>query len=202
MFINLAIRVTPFSGSISVVGIIQDFTPGEVSILLEKCVPVGSPVTVMFKDARFEGEVLYCEPKEGQFQTNVRFRDSGESGLRRTPRFTVRLAAEVFPQNAADSLRATITDISGNGLGLDVPLPVTVGGPIIVESERNIAFGVVRYCGERSGSIFHAGVELHHVIEKKSGVIDSNGIQGPFDKMMAFLGVDKASREKRTVKVP
>jgi hypothetical protein len=188
-FMNLAIRVTPFSGSNSVFGTIQDFTPGELSILLEKCVPVGSPVTVKFKDATFEGEVLYCEPKEGHFQTNVRFRDSGESGLRRTPRFTVKLSAEVFLPNSSDSLRATITDISGNGLGLDVPMPLAVGGPIIVESEMNTAFGIVRYCGERSESIFHAGVELHHVIQKTDDTIGSRCTSGLFAKIRSLIAL-------------
>jgi len=159
-------------------------------------------VTVKFKDAMFQGEVLYCEPKEGHFQTNVRFRDSGESGLRRTPRFTVKLSAEVFSPNSSDSLRATITDISGNGIGLDVPMPLAVGGPIIVESEMNTAFGIVRYCGERSGSIYHAGVELHHVIEKTNDVIASNGIQGPYAKLMSLLGLSEASRNKRTAIPP
>jgi hypothetical protein len=85
-----------------------------------------------------------------------------------------------------------------------MPLPVEVGGPIIVESEMNIAFGVVRYCGERSLSIFHAGVELHHVIDKAKGVslIASNGTRRRFGKMMSFLGLNEASRNKRTAKVP
>jgi hypothetical protein len=199
-FMNLAIRVSPFSGGIPVLGTIQDFTPGEVSMLLDKCVPVGSPVTVKFKGALFEGEVLFCNPKEGHFQTNVRFRDSGESGLRRAPRFTVKLSAYAFSPNSGNSLPVTITDISGNGLGLDVPMPLAVGGPIIVESEMNIAFGIVRYCGDRSESIFHAGVELHHVSEKTKDVTGSNGMPGPFAKIMSFIGLDKASRNKRAVK--
>ena len=69
---NLAISVTPFSTSISYVGAIQDFTPGEVSLLLAEFVPVGTPVAVTVKDATFEGEILYCEPKDRQYQTNVR----------------------------------------------------------------------------------------------------------------------------------
>src|ERR1700680_1078860 len=124
---NLAIRVTPFSTSISLTGTIRDFTPGEVSMLLDESVPVGTSVAVRFKGATFEGEVLYCQPKAGQYQTNVRFRDSAESGLRRTPRFSVKLAAEAFQRNSGDSVAAIITDISGNGLGLDVSRPLSVG---------------------------------------------------------------------------
>src|ERR1700730_648461 len=132
---NLAISLTPFSSSISIPGEIQDFTPGEVSVLLEQYVPVGSSVALNFKDATFEGEVLYCQHKEGQYQTNVRFTDSAESGLRSTPRFSVKLPAQVFARNSSASMPGTLIDISGAGLGLELPVPLSVGEPVAVESE-------------------------------------------------------------------
>jgi hypothetical protein len=124
---NLAISLTPFSSSISILGEIQDFTPGEVSVLLDRFVPVGSSVAVKFKGATFDGEVLYCQPKEGQYQTNIRFTDSAETGLRSTPRFSVKLPAQVFARNSSDPRPGTIIDISGAGLGLELPFPLSVG---------------------------------------------------------------------------
>ena len=183
---NLAIRLTPFSTSMSFMGVLHDFTPGEVSLLLSEFVPVGTSVAVTFKDATFEGEILYCEPKDGQYQTNVGFRDSAESGMRRAPRFTVKLSGEVFARNSSDPFPAIITDISGNGLGVDVPLSLAAGEPIVVGSAMNIAFGVVRYCRERSEDIFHVGVELHHVIEKSPGVKEAHGTLKRFAKMIPF----------------
>jgi hypothetical protein len=174
-FMNLAIRVTRFSTNVSFMGTIHDFTPGEVSLLLAEFVPVGTSAAVTFKEATFEGEILYCEPKDGQYQTNVRFQDSAESGLRRTPRFTVKLSGEVFARNSGDPVPAIITDISGNGLGVDVSLSLAAGEPIVVSSEMNIAFGVVRYCRERSEDVFHVGVELHHVVERTPDLKEARG---------------------------
>jgi hypothetical protein len=186
---NLAISLTPFSSSISIAGEIQDFTPGEVSVLLEQYVPVGSSVALKFKNATFDGEVLYCQAKEGQYQTNVRFTDSAETGLRSTPRFSVKLSAQVFARNSSDPIPATIIDISGAGLGLELPFPLSVGDPVAVESEVNIAFGVVRHCREHLEHVFRAGLQLHHVIQKTGDTIGSRGTSRIFAKIMSFIGL-------------
>jgi len=183
---TLAISLTPFSSSIAIPGEIQDFTPGEVSVLLEQFVPVGSSVALKFKNATFDGEVLYCQPKEGQYQTNIRFTDSAESGLRTTPRFSVKLPAQVFARNSSAPMPATIIDISGAGLGLELPFPLSVGDPVAVESEVNIAFGVVRHCREHVKNIFRAGIQLHHVIQK------TDRTSGFLAKIRSFIGLHKA----------
>ena len=188
---SLAITLTPFSSGISIAAEIQDFTPGEVSVLLEQFVPVGSSVALKLKAATFEGEVLYCQPKEGQYQTNVRFTDSAESGLRSTPRFSVKLPAQVFARNSSDPMAATIIDISGAGLGLELPFPLSVGDPVVVESEMNMAFGVVRHCRKHSEHVFRAGVQLHHVIQKDDAAIASRRRSGRFARIMALVGLSR-----------
>ncbi len=163
---NLAIRVNPFSTSISIAGQVVDFAPGEVAALLDQFVPVGTPVAAWLQHAAFSGEVLCCLPKDGGYQTNIRFKDSDENGLRRTPRFSVKLSAQVFSRSASCPQLATIVDISGFGLGLLVPCVLSVGDPIAVESEMNIALGIVRYSRSFSKDTFRIGVELHHVLQK------------------------------------
>src|ERR1700686_2967639 len=140
---NLAVSLTPFLSEVSIAGVIQDFTPGEVSVLLEEFVPVGHSVAVKFRNATFNGEVLYSHPKESRYQTNIRIMDTAETGLRSTPRFSVRLPARVFAESLSDLIPITIIDISGAGLGLELPAPLSVGEPVAVASEMNIAFGVV-----------------------------------------------------------
>src|SRR5436305_4432605 len=124
---NLAISATPFSSTVLIPGRIEDFTPGEVSVVLEQPIPVGHSVTVNFRGAIFNGEVLYCREQEAGYHINLRLLDSAASGLRSTPRFTVKLAAHVFAQSAGEIIAATIIDISGAGLGLELPSPVSVG---------------------------------------------------------------------------
>jgi hypothetical protein len=186
---NLAISLTPFSSRISIPGEIQDFTPGEVSVLLDGPVAVGHSVAVKFNRATFDGEVLYCRPAAGQYRTNVRFRDSDENGLRRTPRFSVRLAAEVFAGSFSEAVPTTIIDISGDGFGLELPFRLSVGEPVAVESEMNIAFGIVRHCREHLEHVFRAGVQLHHVIQKGDNTIDLRRTEGFFAKIMSFIGL-------------
>jgi hypothetical protein len=186
---NLAVSVMPFLSEVSIAGVIQDFTPGEVSVLLEEFVPVGHSVAVKFRNATFHGEVLYSHPKEGRYQTNIRIMDSAETGLRSTPRFSVKLSAQVFARNSSAPIPATIIDISGAGLGLELPFPLSVGEPVAVESEVNIAFGVVRHCREHVKNIFRAGVQLHHVIQKTDNTFGSCRTSGLFAKIMSLTGL-------------
>jgi hypothetical protein len=188
---HLAVSLTPFLSEVSIAGVIQDFTPGEVSVLLEEFVPVGHSVAVKFRNATFEGEVLYSLPKEGRYQTNIRIMDSAETGLRSTPRFSVRLPARVFAGSLSDPMSGTIIDISGAGLGLELPSPLSVGEPVAVESEMNIAFGVVRHCRRHSEQVFRAGVQLHHVIQKGDDTIASRRISGMFARIMSFVGLSR-----------
>jgi hypothetical protein len=184
---HLAVSLTPFLSEVSIAGVIQDFTPGEVSVLLEEFVPVGHSVAVKFRNATFDGEVLYSQPKESRYQTNIRIMDSAETGLRSTPRFSVRLPALVFAGSLSDTTSGTIIDISGAGLGLELPSPISVGEPVAVESEMNIAFGVVRHCRKHSEQVFRTGVQLHHVIQKTDDTIGSRRTSGLFAKIASFI---------------
>ena len=127
-------------------------------------------------------------PKDGQYQTNVRFRDSAETGLRRTPRFTVKLSAEMFVRNSLEPLPAIITDISGDGAwGRGFPLVLAAGEPIVVSSEMNIAFGVIRYCRERSLNIFHVRRRTASRGRETRPVKDSRGTMRRFARMISFI---------------
>ena len=188
---NLAVSVTPFLSEVSIAGVIQDFTPGEVSVLLEEFVPVGHSVAVKFRNATFNGDVLYSHPKESRYQTNIRIMDSAETGLRSTPRFSVRLPARVFAGSLSDPISVNIIDISGAGLGLESPFLFSIGEPVAVESEMNIAFGVVRHCRKHSEQVFRAGVQLHHVIQKGEGTMASRRTSGILGRIMSLVGLSR-----------
>jgi len=143
-----------------------DFTPGEVVALFDDPVPVGTSVAGNLKHAAFAGEILCCRRSEGRYQANIQIQDCDELGFRRTPRFSVRLAAEVFTRHAPGPLPATIVDISGAGLGLELPVATSVGDAIAVESEMNVALGEVRHSRQSAEHIYRVGVALHHVMQK------------------------------------
>ena len=57
-------------------------------------------------------------------------------------------------------------DVSGEGLGIELPSPLPMQANIAVQSEENTALGVVRHCRELSAGLFRAGGQLHHIIHK------------------------------------
>ena len=182
---RLAVRVTPFSSTITIPGEIRDFAPGEVSILLEISLPIGSLVDVsLMGRAAFVGEILSCRPSQGNYQTNIRINETAESGLRSTPRFTVKLPAQIFAPRANEPLPAIIIDISGAGLGLELPVSLSVGEAVAIDSEANIAFGTIRHCRAVRENLFRAGVQLHDVIQKT----DSSG-SGLVAKFRSLTGL-------------
>lgn len=166
---DLTIKVYPISTSVAVVGKVADFTPGEISATLDLFLPIGTPVAASLHDSSFNGEILCSTAENGFYKTNIRIKDADENGLRSVRRFSVHLPAHVFTHDGCEPHRATIVDISGSGLGLLVPVPLSTGDGIAVDSEMNMALGTVRYC-RKSSKGFRVGVQLHHVFEKNNAV--------------------------------
>lgn len=184
---KIGVLVTPFSSSRSIAAEILDFAPGEVKLLSDDSVPVGFSVSVSFKNVKFDGEVMSCRSSENQFQLNVRIEDADDYGLRRSPRFTVTIPAQVFTHEAADPLPATIFDISGHGIGLELAVVLTVGETVAIESEINVAFGVVAYSRKDDEGSFRCGVALHHVLQKeKPAPAASNVLAGLVSRVRQF----------------
>jgi len=164
---RLPASITNSSWGVGMAGVLVDFTPGEVKLVLEGLVSMGTLVEVHVGGCLFSGEVLFCERREEGFETHVSINDFDESGLRRTPRFPVSLPATVFASDLDSPAPATIVDISGDGLGIEVPAHLTVNTTIAVESESNVALGIVRYSREISPLRFRIGVQLHHIVNKE-----------------------------------
>ena len=59
-----------------------------------------------------------------------------------------------------------ILDVSGEGLGMDLPEPVPVHSNIAVQSAESMALGEVRHCRELSSGRFRVGVSFHHIMGK------------------------------------
>jgi hypothetical protein len=122
-------------------------------------------VTVRFQSFLFGGETLYCRPKEGRYEAHITIDDAEESGLRRAPRFPVRFPAQMFPPHGAP-VEITIVDISGDGLGIELPVPVEAGQPLAMVSGSVFVFAIVRHCRSVSEGVFRAGVEIQHLFER------------------------------------
>jgi hypothetical protein len=149
-------------------GVVEGFTPGETTILLEGLVSQGTLVKVEMGAFAFHGEVLFCERRADKYEAHISINDVDESGLRRTPRFPVSIAGTVFAAPLAAPTPATIVDISGDGLGIELPVHLPAQTNIAVESESNVAFGAVRFSRALPAGGFRIGVELHHIVQREA----------------------------------
>ena len=165
--LHLKVRVTMPDADFIFEGVMQHFVAGEASILLDHRFVKGTEVRVEFHGFQFEGEVLFCEPKDDLYDMHVIIPDVDETGMRRDPRYVLNLPAQLYPPRGEDPVDGTLVDISKNGLGLDSPMNLEVGETVAVESQSNLAFGIVRHCRPLGGGNYRAGLHVYNVIAKK-----------------------------------
>lgn len=189
-------RVTAHTWEIGLSALVQDFTPGEVILLLDDKIAAGTHVSVQLQTCAFSGVILYCSPRGSRYEAHVSFDDVDETGLRRTPRFPVSIPARAFSLSVDGPLEGRIIDVSGEGLGIELPAPLPMQSNIAVQSEENVALGVVRHCREISSGLFRAGVQLHHIVKKDPDLEKASAESGWINKLGARLGRKKAERPK------
>jgi hypothetical protein len=161
----LAVQVVDFLSGYGVEGILQGFTPGEITVSLGERVSEYRIVTVHLDSFTFEGEILYCGQRDTRFEAHISLDDAAKTGLRRSPRFPVRLPGRLFPPDASP-VALTIIDISRDGLGVQLPVPLEAGQPVAIATESIFIFAVVRHCFRTPEGSFRAGCEMHHLFER------------------------------------
>jgi hypothetical protein len=189
-------RVTAPTWEIGLSAIVQDFTPGEVILLLDDRIVEGTHVTIQINNTSFVGHILFCAPSGSRYETHVSFDDTDATGLRRTPRFPVSIPARVFSVESDIPLEGKIVDVSGEGLGIELPMALPKQTNIAVQSEETTALGVVRHCREISAGVFRAGVQLHHIVRKDPDLEKAAAESGWMNKLGVRLGRKKAERPK------
>ncbi len=194
--LRMEARVTSTTWEIGLSATVQDFTPGEVILLLDDQLTEGTHVTIQLTTCSFDGVILFCSPIGSHFETHVSFDDVDATGLRRTPRFPVSIPARVFSSAIDAPMEGKIVDVSGEGLGIELPGPLPKQSNIAVQSEENIALGVVRHCRELSPGLFRAGVHLHHIVRKDPDLEKASAESGWMNKLGARFGRRKTERPK------
>jgi hypothetical protein len=162
---GLQVRVADFLSGFTVAGILEGFTPGEVTVSLPERMSEQREVRVHLNSFVFDGETLYCQLKDGRYEAHITIDDVEETGLRSARRFPVRLPARMFPPHGSP-VDIAIVDISGDGLGIELAVPVEVGQPIAIANGSAFVFAVVAHCRPVAEGVFRAGVEMQHVFER------------------------------------
>jgi hypothetical protein len=163
--LELEVQVVDFLSGYTVRGVLEGFTPGEVTVLLSEPVAEQRMATVRLNSFVFEGLTLYCRPRQDQFEVHISIDDVETNGLRRAPRFPVKLPAELFLPRV-DPVAIRIVDISSEGLGIELPILVEMGQPIAIATESVFVFATVRHCRQLSEGLFRGGAEMHHLFER------------------------------------
>lgn len=189
-------RVTAPTWEIGLGALVQDFTPGEVVLLLDDEIQAGTRVTIQLKTASFSGDILFCAPSGSRYEAHVSFDDVDATGLRRTPRFPVNIPARVFSSASDVPMEGKIVDVSGEGLGIELATPLPTQAHVAVQSEENTALGVVRHCREISAGLFRAGVQLHHIVRKDLDLEKASAESGWMNKLGVRFGRKKVERPK------
>lgn len=156
---------------VGVGAVLQDFTPGEVILLLNDPIEAKTHVAVQVHMCSFHGEILFCKPSGSRWEAHVSFDDVDASGLRRSPRFPVRIPARLFARGSGGPMEAMILDISGEGLGLEIGRAVLAQANVAVQSEDAVALGHVRHCREIRPGVFRAGILLQHIMKRDSDLV-------------------------------
>jgi len=169
--LNLEAKLKAHTWGLAVPGLIEDFVPGEVTIITDDAIEEGSSLNVVIVEFAFDGEVLSCRPRGSQHELHVAIKDAGPQGLRKTPRFPVDIPARIFSSCLEAPQKATITDISGDGLGLVTGMKLANDATLAIESPLNIALGLVKYSHPLSPGMYRSGVVLHHIIPRPPGSV-------------------------------
>lgn len=194
--IQMEARVTSHTWEIGLSAVVHDFTPGEVILLVDDKIAAGTHVTIQLDNCSFTGDILFCEPSAARWEAHVSFDDVDATGLRRTPRFPVKIPARVFSSAIDAPLDGTIVDVSGEGLGIELPASLPMMANIAIQSEENTALGVVRHCRELGVGVFRTGVQLHHIVRKDPDLEKASAESGWMNKLGVRFGRKKTERPK------
>lgn len=163
--LRIEVKIVDVLSNYTVPGVLVGFTPGEVAVFVGEPLSEQRAVTVQLNSFSFEGQTLYCAPYENQFEIHVSIDDLEDTGMRRSPRFPVSIPADLMRPNG-DPVAITIRDISREGMGIELPVPLAVGQPVAIASGPAFLFAVVRHCKTIAPNSFRAGVEMHHLFER------------------------------------
>ncbi|HTW67293.1 MAG TPA: PilZ domain-containing protein [Bryobacteraceae bacterium] len=167
--LGLEVDVVDFLSGYRVPGMLEGITLGEVIVSLGEPLSEQREATVHLNSFAFQGEILYFQSRESRYEAHITIDDADETSRRRTPRFPVKLPAQLFPAHAGP-VDITVLDVSSEGLGIESPVPLEIGDAIALATESVFVFAVVRYCRQLSGGPFRAGVEMLHLSANRIGV--------------------------------
>jgi hypothetical protein len=148
-----------------VAGIIHDIQPRGLLILVKQPLAEGS-VSVEFGAVARYAKIVSCQPKQGKYELSVVLANINKRDLRGTERYPLTQEVQIHAAGLDEPLAAKVVDLSMQGVGLELVVPLEPDEIITMEGNSSLGFGIVRHCTPLVDGRFQVGVEIFHVMRK------------------------------------
>jgi hypothetical protein len=155
------------TSNLKLVGVIQEIKTQALSIAIKQPLKVGASVSVEFGSKCRNGEIISCRRTGSTYETCVVMENREAADRRVEERFPVTQEVRILADSLGSKTTALVVDLSRQGIGLEIPIPLKLKETVAIETASNEAFGIVRHCKELPGGNYHAGVEIFHVMTKE-----------------------------------
>ena len=162
-----AVGVLIKTSNLKLVAVIQEIKTRGLSIAIEQPLKVGSSVSVEFGSECRNGEIISCRRTGSTYETCVVMENRNAADRRVDERFPVTQEVRILADSVGSKTNALVVDLSSQGMGFEIPIPLKLKETVAIETASNEAFGIVRHCQELPGGNYYAGVEIFHVMPKE-----------------------------------
>ena len=150
----------------SVPGIVEKVGAQTLTVRVKRSLPEHVAVSIEFGAETRKGQIVRCQPADDWYEVSVSIADRNECDLRSAERFPLTRDVRIQASGRNEAASGIVVDVSIGGMGLEVRAPLKRGEILSVESDSDIAFGVIRYCRRLRDDLYRAGFEVFHVMPK------------------------------------
>ena len=194
--LQLEARVTSTTWEIGLAAVVQDFTPGEVILILDDKIASGTHVTIQMNTCAFDGVILFCEPSGARWETQCHSttwtpRDcAGRLAFRSAFRHeSSRARARVRSKARSSMFRAKDWEWSWPRPSRSKPTSRCRAR----KTRRSAWFAIA---GNFLPDSFGSGIQLLHIVRKDLDLEKASAESGWMNKLGVRFGRKKADRPK------
>lgn len=161
-------------------------------------VPADKELEIVSEGRRIRAIVVYCRD-EANGTYDVALRIGPDSYLRTEPRVPVDLTTKLQILGSPTPIPIRVVDLSPSGIGLETPIPVTVGSRAVVSLGHSTVMGEIRHCA-RSGMHYRAGIRIEKLVRAKDAYARVwTDLNSRFDNTSALAAFEKSVVERQAI---
>jgi hypothetical protein len=171
---------------------IRRVATGSINLVVPRFISPSQNVQIVYLGCRIQARVVRCTELPGDNHlATVHLLSCAGMEMRSEPRLPIHLDATLQILGSAEKLAIRIVDISQSGLGVAVPITLTVGQQVAVDVGQGIALAEVRYCrvtpeGKRAGLQVLEFLEREHPLDAAS-VSKKDGCRPGLSRVISMI---------------